>query len=676
MLPPPLLSSSSVGCMLLGSLLLAGLVYAQETAQPNVCLRWAHQSTVADSQMSASSPAGGGKTMWIYGGRARTSIGQAEDTWTNALLKLELDQPFSTGNPPLELVYADHDPPSGSSSSGGSVPPKVAMGSLWSSPDGSSLYQFFGQFSDTPPADPDQNSLWRFDIASNGWSTVQTTGINDIHRVAEGASTVVPDVGTNGGPMAFYFGGHLDEWTVPDWNAKRIYLSSMVSYDFANTTWRNISSFATKGDSGSRNTTESSSPPLLRADSTLTYVPNLGTDNKGVLVSIGGGNDNQMMTNSVLDVYDIGSGAFVKQATEGDILPPRVNHCVVRGSAIVNGIEQHSLYVYGGQPSNRSTQILEGSTTDVYILSLPSYTWTYVGSDLTSQPTGRSGHTCELIGDQMAVVGGWIREDVMCEQPGVFIFNTTSLEWATDYQAHTTYSTPLLLANLTGGSGSSNTSYGGSGWSGPNNNYTATVTIGLDAAKPTSTDSRDPALQKSHSGSKLGPILGGVAGGLCLLFLVLFLLNFFAKRQRRQRTRTWAFRALRNRDQDVWHAGDDDDGYDARSFDSGGGNSNFQSIAYNDLHGPNVVSGVPMQPLATSHDGPVRTAMVHRAADSTDSRDSSGMWSGSRQTASDDVETDTDGMQVSGTSHLAPRQTLRVVNPSRSSSRTGERYDG
>lgn len=136
----------------------------------------------------------------------------------------------------------------------------------------------------------------------------------------------------------------------------------MVSYDFGSSTWRNITQYATKGDSGSRNTTESSSPPLLRADSTLTYVPNLGTDNRGVLVSIGvsvcrfpfasvrpgavcsrntlimvlrghsqGGNDDQMMDNSILDVYDIGAGAFVKQATQGDIMTPRVNHCAVRG---------------------------------------------------------------------------------------------------------------------------------------------------------------------------------------------------------------------------------------------------------------------------------------------------------------------------------------------------------
>lgn len=47
--------------------------------------------------------------------------------------------------------------------------------------------------------------------------------------------------------------------------------------------------------------------PLLRADSTLTFIPGMGTDGKGLMVSIGGGNANQMLDNSILDVYDIGA---------------------------------------------------------------------------------------------------------------------------------------------------------------------------------------------------------------------------------------------------------------------------------------------------------------------------------------------------------------------------------
>lgn len=47
--------------------------------------------------------------------------------------------------------------------------------------------------------------------------------------------------------------------------------------------------------------------PLLRADSSLTYVPGLGTNGQGILVSIGGGNEFQLIDNSILDVYDLGA---------------------------------------------------------------------------------------------------------------------------------------------------------------------------------------------------------------------------------------------------------------------------------------------------------------------------------------------------------------------------------
>ena len=263
------------------------------------------------------------------------------------------------------------------------------------------LYQYNGQFSDTPPVDPTTHQTWEFDIKSGDWSTVSTTGANPA-RVAEGAGALVPGAGTNGQPKAFYFGGHEDIFTVPDWTGSRVYLSSMSTFDLGDASFYNISSFPTTGgSSGSRNSTASVVPPILRADSTLTYVPNLGTDNKGVLVSIGGGNNAAMIDSSVLDVYDIGAGAFVKQATQGQIMSPRVNHCAVRGSAIVGDTEQHHIFVYGGHASNRSTQLQEGQDTDIYMLTLPSYTWTYVGNNLTSQPVARAGHTCELLGDQM-----------------------------------------------------------------------------------------------------------------------------------------------------------------------------------------------------------------------------------------------------------------------------------
>lgn len=104
----------------------------------------------------------------------------------------------------------------------------------------------------------------------------------------------------------------------------------------------------------------------------------------------------------------------------------------------------------------------------------------------------------------MIVVGGYISEDYLCEQPGIYILNTTSLSWSTDYIPGTGYKTPELLANLVGGSGTSN-STGGSGWTSPNNNYTATVTQGGAVPTASSTPS-DGDLQEDKGGSRLGPM--------------------------------------------------------------------------------------------------------------------------------------------------------------------------
>lgn len=52
----------------------------------------------------------------------------------------------------------------------------------------------------------------------------------------------------------------------------------------------------------------------------VSFVPNLGTDRKGILVSIGGATDQRYVDNSVLDVYDVGAGGWTKQSTLGDTL--------------------------------------------------------------------------------------------------------------------------------------------------------------------------------------------------------------------------------------------------------------------------------------------------------------------------------------------------------------------
>lgn len=111
---------------------------------------------------------------------------------------------------------------------------------------------------------------------------------------------------------------------------------------------------------------------LYRADGTLTYVPGLGTNGKGILVAIGGATNTAYIDNSVLDIYDIGAQGWTKQAIGGSTMGSRINHCAVRASAKVNGVESHQIYVYGGQQLNQTDR-----DSAMYILNIQNnqYTW-------------------------------------------------------------------------------------------------------------------------------------------------------------------------------------------------------------------------------------------------------------------------------------------------------------
>lgn len=92
----------------------------------------------------------------------------------------------------------------------------------------------------------------------------------------------------------------------------------MIEYDQSSSSWTNHSSYSNTASVTSNSTVEIN--PLLRADSSLTFVPGLGTNGQGILVSIGGGNENQLIDNTILDVYDLGAQGWVKQATQGELL--------------------------------------------------------------------------------------------------------------------------------------------------------------------------------------------------------------------------------------------------------------------------------------------------------------------------------------------------------------------
>lgn len=557
-----------------------------------------------------------------------TSQGQTNNLWTNALVALPLDQDWQTGTPPLKLVEPD--------TGNYTYPPAVALGALWASADGNRLYSWGGQFQDTPSLDPPPARTFVYDIQKGEWTVVQSQG-DDIDSAAEGQPAIVPLLGEGGDNIAYYSYGHQDDHTTEGWSNQiaRIYLNSMVQFDLGSHTFTNITSYSSQAHTSNSSTPETS--PISRADGTLSYVPGLGTDGKGILVSIGGATATQYVEDgSVLDIYDIGAGGWTRQSTLGDRIGSRINHCAVRASAKVHGVETHHIITYGGQDINQTDR-----DSAVYILTIQGndYTWTAV-DNLPGQPTGRAGHQCVLDGNQLVVIGGVTTGDVICEQPGVFVLNISSMSWQTSYRANTVFSTPELVAQVAGGIGTgfsssgSGSTTGGTGADDPDTSGSSDSGGGSNGGGSGGGNGMQSGDGSGGGGSNTGAIAGGVVGGVVGAAAIAALI-FFAYRRRNKKRKAEAQDEKRK----LGPAGGMLGG--RSNSDSSGGRDDLSHEKFS--HRDSVASAFP------PYGG-------------FDARRGSGSVIHPLGPASDDVEEETRGLETFFSSGLAPRRELRVVN--------------
>ncbi|KAM0717821.1 hypothetical protein Q7P37_006153 [Cladosporium fusiforme] len=398
-----------------------GIILARQDDSPtDVCFRWAQQSAMVNG------------TLYLYGGQASTRQGQDQDTWNNNFLTLDLTKTWNIASPSLTGLPQP-------SSSG---PPAVALGYLWSSHE--SLFLYGGQFSWKPAESPTAFSTWEYSMLSEEWiehSNPQTSSgesapsnSNDVQRAAEGAGVNVPTLG-----RGFYFGGHLDGYTTQGWSQSvpRVYLQSLLEFTFPGAENDQIESLGdgkTAGEDGVyRNITQGglqdSAGFTERADGLLIYIPGFGDE--GILLALAGGSNETFTQMNNIDVYDIATSEWYKQSTSGPTPEIRVNPCAVTAAAADGS--SYNIYMFGGQnliPYGNQTQY-----DDMWILSVPSFTWIEVDTKDQSTPYGRSGHTCDIWNGQMIVVGGYVGDELSCESPGIYVFDLSSLEWVQQYTA-------------------------------------------------------------------------------------------------------------------------------------------------------------------------------------------------------------------------------------------------
>lgn len=385
----------------------------------DVCFRWAQQSAVNNG------------TLYLYGGQATTSSTQDSNAWNNNFLSLDLTKTWQIASPALTGLPQ----PSG--------PPNVSLGYLWNSR--SSLFLYGGQFSWKPAVSPTAYSTWEYAIADDTWiehrqpvTSKGTSAPSDgtaVQRAAEGAGVNVPSLG-----RGFYFGGHLDGYTTEGWSQSvpRLYLRSLLEFTFPGVTNDQVESLSNNGVAGFngvyRNVTDGGQQADVgftqRADGLLIYVPGFG--DQGILLAIAGGTNESFTQMNQLDVYDIATSSWYIQSTSGPTPEIRVNPCAVIAAA-PDGTS-YNIYMFGGQnliPAGNQTQF-----NDMWILTLPSFTWIPVDMDGQSVPYGRSGHTCNVWDAQMVMVGGYVGAGTLtCERPGIYVFDLSALEWVNQFTA-------------------------------------------------------------------------------------------------------------------------------------------------------------------------------------------------------------------------------------------------
>lgn len=382
-----------------------------------VCKRWAHHTALLNG------------TMYIYGGQTNTEPGQRNNTWNNNFLTLDLTKSWPISSPALTGLPQ----PSG--------PPAVSLGYLWN--DYSNLYVYGGAFADNPYVTPEPFALWQYNIGSKTWKSYDKPQTSPgqytdqepapVQRAAEGAGLSVPELG-----LSWYFGGHLDLATTPGWSNQiaRVYLKSLLEFThpgFNNPKVNTLISTSAGEGGAFRNITQgglqASEGFTERADGILIYVPGWGES--GVLLGMGGGtvsgdtNDTFSESFSTLDVYDIKNGVWYNQKTTGTPPGVRVNQCAVIANA--PDASSFNIYIYGGQnlvPYKEQVQY-----SDMYILSIPSFTWVKVPDGAENAPAARAGHTCKMRDGQMIVLGGFTGVGAPCESPGVWVFNAGTLKW-------------------------------------------------------------------------------------------------------------------------------------------------------------------------------------------------------------------------------------------------------
>jgi hypothetical protein len=248
-----------------------------------------------------------------------------------------------------------------------------------------------------------------------------------------------------------------------------------------------------------------------------------------------------------VSVYDIATNSWFNQTTTAanDNYPPsRRGFCAVAISAPDNS--SHNIYIYGGQQGDD----IDDSLDDIYVLSLPSFQWIYIGK--TGVP--RYEHACALLQTRYLVTYGGMPKTQWSDIPsaacdesnrGLRLWDTMAAIWVNSTtipgDVTDTYATALVsksIFDVIGGD-----SHGNATQITPASGFDHIQVKALFAA-PNNTLAVQPTTPENSSTSKRVSIstIAGIVVGIITLLCLSVAGTIYLLRLRRKRLSAAQFR--------------------------------------------------------------------------------------------------------------------------------------
>ncbi|KAF3137402.1 hypothetical protein TWF594_007529 [Orbilia oligospora] len=326
------------------------------------------------------------------------------------------------------------------------------------------------------------------------WEEVDTP-FNEQRGLASSFRKVFDPVKRKG----YIYGGSVQ----PDDGSTRTPNRQLLTYDAATMIWTN-------------GTTE---PGVF--DTFGTAIPYRAPRGELLSLIFGGRLNDAQLDMDTIYIHDTESNTWHRQRTNGPMPNGRQHFCATTITSADNSSTQ--IIMYGGFASGSRAY------SDIFALSLPSFTWTRLEAsspDSLPGPSSRLQPTCNIINNHiLAVFGGRNLADgdtARCDnnQNALFMYDLNEREWIMNYNSSNkaVYRVPEDVYKAIGGN-----EFGGATLNAPPNGFDTPQLAELFGAEasptlPVESDTSETGSSGTNRRSpNIGAIAGGIVGGIIII---------------------------------------------------------------------------------------------------------------------------------------------------------------